>query len=157
MAELAHPGAHRPRYRPGARRAAVASRIPAALATAVAVEIGLRVTTLPRLCAALGVALAAGTRTAEQGDVLLTGRDRAGWRAAQRVVAGWPWARDRQCLRLALVAGRLLRHHRPTLHLGVARVDGAAAAHAWLTAGRTVLDTVDDTHRRYLPLAARSA
>jgi hypothetical protein len=36
-----------------------------------------------------------------------------------------------QCLRRALIAGHLLREHKPSLHIG-ARRDGTLAFHAWL-------------------------
>ena len=115
----------------------------AALAVAVVVEIGLRVTTLPRLAGALGTPLAvtsgglpdtmSGTRPAQ-----LTPHARRQVRATRRVMRHWPFGDT--CLRQALVSGQRLRRLQPTLHVGVAKIDGEIRAHAWLTIGGGVLD-----------------
>lgn len=113
-----------------------------ALGVLVVVEIGLRTTTLPRLARVLGVPLGADTDTAPvespPGRLVLTHRDRVRLRATRRATRRWPFGDT--CLRRALVSGRLLRPRRPTLHLGVALVDGDVAAHAWLVMDGHSLD-----------------
>jgi hypothetical protein len=113
----------------------------AALVVAVAVELGLRTTTLPRLARALGTPLAVDgfDEHAEPADaVLLPGWAVLRMRAAQRVLRHWPFGDT--CLRQALVCGWLVRRLRPALQLGVAKVDGEVRAHAWLVVGGTVVD-----------------
>jgi hypothetical protein len=130
---------------PAVLRRPAARYVAPALCIALLVELGLRVTSLPRLCDLLGVRFAAA------GDVLqgpagsvpprrLEPRDAARLRAARRVVAALPWAKNAPCLRTALVAGRLLRHRAPTLHLGAALVGGQVTAHAWIVVDGVVVD-----------------
>ncbi|HET9254265.1 MAG TPA: lasso peptide biosynthesis B2 protein [Pseudonocardiaceae bacterium] len=119
------------------------------------VEIALRAMPLPRLSRLLGVALRLEPddphdEPAGPGSPAgLDARDAARYLATCRVLRRWPGARTGVCLRLALVAGCLLRHRRPGLHLGVAHVDGHTVAHAWLTIDGIVLDP---TAYRYTPL-----
>lgn len=127
--------------------------LPAALVAAF-VELALRTMTLPRLARMLGVQLQLGPDTGNglprsASARALDVRDAARYRAARRVLGIWPWVGDGVCLRLALVAGCLLRSRRPTLHLGVAHVDGHTVAHAWLTIDGVVLDP---TAQQYTPL-----
>lgn len=44
------------------------------------------------------------------------------------------------CLRRALAAGWVLRHHEPSLQLGVQKAGGQVSAHAWLVADGVNLD-----------------
>lgn len=113
----------------------------AALTVAGIVEIGLRVTTLPRLAQLLGVPLAvSGTKqgAARSGPTVLSPAARRQVRATRRVMRRWPFGDT--CLRQALVSGQRLRRLRPELHIGVARIDGEVRAHAWLTIDGGILD-----------------
>jgi len=94
---------------------------------ALAVEVGLRVWSLPRLCAALRVSLATDTGIAPVEVSEHGGRE---WAAACRAYRRWP-SRD-TCLRRALVTGFMLRSEHPALRLGVASREGTSLAHAWL-------------------------
>ncbi|KQX62901.1 lasso peptide biosynthesis B2 protein [Angustibacter sp. Root456] len=108
---------------------------------AVVVEGGLRVASLPRLARWLGVPLAdddggaAPLRAARLGP-----RAERQWRALQRVSRHWPTSSTGPCLRWALVGGQRLRRLEPRLRLGVAKIDGAVRAHAWLEVGDRCLD-----------------
>lgn len=126
------------------RRPAARYVVPA-LGIAMAVEIGVRAVRLPRLCNLLGVRFAAVGLTSPglarpAPPSRLGPCDAARFRAACRVVGALPWARDAPCLRTALVAGRLLRHRGPALHLGATRVGGQVTAHAWIVVDDLVLD-----------------
>ncbi|GAA0336006.1 hypothetical protein GCM10009529_13200 [Micropruina glycogenica] len=44
------------------------------------------------------------------------------------------------CLRRAVVGGYFLRHHEPLLRIGVTKIDGKVAAHAWVEVGAVGLD-----------------
>lgn len=115
--------------------------VAAGLATAM-VEIGLRVTTLPKLTRLLGVpldpAMTGHDDTMRSSATTLTESDLRRVRSTQRVLRRWPFGDT--CLRQALVSGVLLRHHKPVLHVGVARIDGEIKAHAWLAIGSGILD-----------------
>lgn len=122
-----------------------------ALVVSLAVEVGLRRTPLPVLARRLGVDL-----DQEPDDSLVAWRastvtDQRRLRNARRVLRRGP-AGD-TCLRQALLLGQRLRHHAPRLHVGVARVDGAVKAHAWLSLQGARLDPLRSAHR-YLPLQA---
>jgi hypothetical protein len=111
-----------------------------ALALAIAVEVGLRTTTLARLARALGTPLAVEGFDAYSGTA---GVPLPGWavlrmNAARRVLRHWPFGDT--CLRQALVCGWLVRSLRPALQLGVAKVEGEVRAHAWLIVNGTVVD-----------------
>lgn len=139
-----------------ARSQTVRWLLPAAVVAAV-VELALRTMTLPRLCRLLGVRLELGPGSANGSPHsvpvrALDVRDSARYRAARRVLGIWPWAGHGMCLRLALVAGFLLRHRQPALHLGVTHVDGKTLAHAWLSIDSAVLDP---TAQYYTPLRER--
>jgi hypothetical protein len=125
----------------------------AALAVAVVVEVGLRLTTLPRLARMLGVPLA--TEDPRRADATLTIERPAtpalpGWakrqvRATRLALRHWPFGDT--CLRQALVSGQRLRRLNPTLHVGVAKAGSEVRAHAWVVLGGIVID----------PLRARSS
>lgn len=99
-----------------------------------AVEIGLRSTSLPRLCRLLGVPI--DTRYDGPGADLsrapaLTARERRRLRVLAVVAARWPFGSG-PCLRQSLVAGRILRRHGPRLRLGAAPAEGGVLGHAWV-------------------------
>jgi hypothetical protein len=111
----------------------------AALLVAILVEVGLRAVHLDRLAGWLGVPLAT-TEAAAVDEPLrsLPPWARARVRATRRVMRHWPFGDT--CLRQALVSGGLLRRLRPTLRVGVARIDGEVRAHAWLVIRGAILD-----------------
>lgn len=135
-------------------------RLPAELATfavAIVVEVGLRVTTLPRLAAFLGVPLAidgdpqstAPEPIGDPGPVVLPPEARRRIRATRVVMRHWPLGDT--CLRQALVSGQRIRRLGPRLQVGVAKLGGEVRAHAWLTIGNTVIDPMRAADA-YLPL-----
>lgn len=110
-----------------------------ALLVAILVEVGLRAVQLDRLAGWLGVPLA----TTEAAAVEEPLRSLPPWartrvRATRRALRHWPFGDT--CLRQALVGGTLLRRLRPTLRVGVARIDGEVRAHAWLVIGGAIVD-----------------
>ncbi|WP_158564002.1 lasso peptide biosynthesis B2 protein [Jiangella anatolica] len=112
-----------------------------AVAITVVVELGLRVTTLPRLSAFIGVPLRLDDRPAVLGAPspgLLDVRELRALGISERVVRRWPFGDT--CLRRALVSGHLLRRRKPALRVGVAKVDGRIQAHAWLEIDGVSLD-----------------
>jgi hypothetical protein len=118
------------------------------LALTAVVEVMLRVMPLPRIARMLGVGFDHRATIAE-------GTDRPSlpdWahrrlRVVGRVLRRWPV--DGECLRESLVAGQRLRRLDPVLRIGVAKVDGALTAHAWLEiAGRSL----DPRASTYVPL-----
>lgn len=115
-----------------------------ALVVAAVVEVGLKVTTLPKLAGWLGVPLdtrgpgtaaetMSGPRTAT-----LPARAALQVRATRRVLRHWPFGDT--CLRQALISGQRLRRMHPALHVGVAKIDDEIKAHAWLVIHGVVLD-----------------
>ncbi|NED99597.1 lasso peptide biosynthesis B2 protein [Phytoactinopolyspora halotolerans] len=130
-----------------ARRVPV-REIPAVLAAAgaaVFVEVGLRVTTLPRLARLVGTPLRLDTdaaiaepASATAAGLRLPPAAIRRLRAVRRVMRHWPFGDT--CLRRALVSGQLLRGSHPELRVGVAKIDGKIQAHAWLEIGGTSLD-----------------
>ncbi len=116
----------------------------AALAVAVFVEVGLRVTTLPRLARVLGTPLSVpepgpGASMAEpQEPVALPASAERQVRATRRILRHWPFGDT--CLRQALISGQRMRRLDPTLHVGVAKLDGEVRAHAWLVVRGGVVD-----------------
>jgi Transglutaminase-like superfamily len=124
------------------RRLRTARHLPAALAVAVAVEIGIRLLGLPSLARLAAVELhTTGTaRPPRVPSSRLGPDDGARYRAAWWVLRWWPFGRSGQCLRMALTAGRLLRHRGPRLCLGVTRGDSGVGAHAWLMIDDMVFD-----------------
>lgn len=123
-----------------------------AAGTAVAIELGLRTLTLPRLSRLAGASLRTGgptqTMASERIGIqtgALTVSERRRLRAARRVTRHWPFGDT--CLRQALVSGAMIRRRHPDLVVGVAKLDGEIRAHAWLEFDGRVLD----------PLAAAAA
>lgn len=115
-----------------------------AAGVALVVEVGLRTTSLPRLARLLGTPLAVGTDAAgpeamtAPAAVRLEPWARRRVRATRRVLRRWPLGDT--CLRQALVSGQRLRRLGPSLHVGVAKIDGEIRAHAWLVIRGGVLD-----------------
>lgn len=126
------------------RRAVRAARFGAAAAAAfyrlLLVERALHRTTLPEVCASLGIRLDldSGAMTSTGAPVLP--RSMAiPLRACLAVVARWP-AGD-TCLRRCLLLGHRLRPLRPVLRIGVRRdLSGRFRAHSWLELDGCTLD-----------------
>lgn len=95
------------------------------------VEVGLRVARLPRLAAALGVALAADEAPPAPGRITLHPNEARQLKALAIVAPHWPFGSG-ACLRQSLVAGRVLRAYAPRLRLGVGPEAPELLAHAWL-------------------------
>jgi Transglutaminase-like superfamily len=118
----------------------------AALGVAIVVEIGLRVTTLPRLARALGAPLdtedperdTAPLITGQPSTLPLPAEAKRQVRATRLALRHWPFGDT--CLRRALVSGQRLRRFNPTLHVGVAKVGSEVRAHAWIALGGVVID-----------------
>lgn len=127
--------------------------LPAAVLVAAAVEVGLRVTTLPRLSRVLGVRLQLAPDAQSRKPSASAWHRDPRYRAATLVLHYWPWSRARKCLRHALVTGCLLRRRHPWLHLGVAHTNKTTVAHAWLTIDGVVVQ--DPTVGEYTPLRGR--
>lgn len=105
------------------------------LAWMAVAEVLVRLLPLPAAARWMGVPL--GTGDATSGDVpgpRLRGRDRRRLRLLEVVGPHWRLCGG-PCLRQALVAGHILRHHAPVLRIGAA-IDGSAlVAHAWVEVG----------------------
>lgn len=131
-----HPSlARRVRYRADS----LVPQLPVAFLVAVAVEVGLRVMTLPRLASRLGIQVADSGQAPGAGVVVLPRWTRRRVRAAERVLARWPFGNT--CLRQCLVTGQRLRRLDPVLRIGV-RVenDGSLLAHSWLEVDGVSID-----------------
>ena len=124
-----------------------------ALLAAVVTEIGLRVTTLPRLAHAVGSPLDTGPPTPPLPGSRLRDRDRRRLAAARRVSRHWPFGDS--CLRVSLVSGFMVRDLHPVLRVGVAKLDGEVKAHAWLEIDGRSLDVASAS--QYLTLRAAEA
>lgn len=111
---------------------------------ALAVEVGLRFSTLPRLTRLLGVRLAQDCEFGPRQDSAFPPELPISWlrrRAlvVNRVFRYWPF--DSTCLRRALVLGQRIRRLDPALVIGVRHDDsGALTAHAWLVVAGVALD-----------------
>ncbi len=104
-----------------------------AIPIALAVEIGLRVLSLPALARLLGVRL--GMRRADQagerrGSAEMDEAESQSARAVEMVFRNWP--RGGSCLRKSLVLARVLRKRNPVIRIGVARIEEGLTAHAWV-------------------------
>jgi hypothetical protein len=119
------------------------------MCVAATVELGLRLTRLPRLCRVLGVHLELGAppaSTAGLRELALSERER------ERLDVGWRVLRRRPfngtCLRRAMLAGFILRRRDHAVRIGVRKADGVVAAHAWLELDGISLDpdSVEDFH-----------
>ena len=110
-------------------------------------EIGLRVTRLPRLARALGVRTepfgpaATDARQDTHPDAMVprfTRSERDRIDTVRRVLSHRPF--NGTCLRQALLVGNALRARQPLLRVGVTKRDGAVVAHAWLELDGGVID-----------------
>lgn len=125
-----------------------------ALVAVVVTEVGLRVTTLPRLARAVGSPLDTGPQSAPPpGRGSLRDRDRRRLAAARRVSRHWPFGDS--CLRVSLVSGYMVRDLHPVLRVGVTKLDGGVKAHAWLEIGGRSLDVAGAA--QYLTLTTADA
>jgi hypothetical protein len=117
--------------------------------SAFLVEAGLRLRPLDELLEALGIGIADGQPA--QGDQAPSPSISAqvGWafHATDRVLAVLPG--QARCLRRALIAGHLLREHKPSLRIGSLKRDGRLTFHAWLELdGRVAADPEAPSFRR---------
>lgn len=104
-----------------------------ALPIAVAVEIGLRVLSLPALARLLGVRL--GTRRPDQisevrANAEMDEAENQSARAVELIFRNWPLGGS--CLRKSLVLARVLRKRNRLIRIGVARANEGFTAHAWV-------------------------
>ncbi len=124
----------------------------AAACIALAVEIGLRVSTVPRLAEVLGIRLGVYSQL-DPPRTAAASRLPVAWMAprsvaVRRLFTRWPFGDT--CLRRALVLGQRLRRLDPVLVIGVRHDDGGRlAAHAWLVVDGVALDPLA---AQYLPL-----
>lgn len=113
----------------------------AAAVVALVVEIGLSISTVPRVARLLGIRLARDD-DAEPVEVpadIPTVWIRRRYVEVNRVLRRWPFGNT--CLRRALVLGQRIRRLDPVLVIGVRHgEDGQLAAHAWLVVGDIALD-----------------
>jgi hypothetical protein len=126
----------------------------ATVAVAVA-EVGLAVTSLPRLARLMRVPLAGDRHVAiAEADnfgslaTLSPGEQRAHW-AIDWVLARWLF--DGTCLRRSLAFGWFIRRRRPILRLGMID-DGGTVAHAWVEAEGRIFDATAVTASFVLPV-----
>ncbi len=122
-----------------------------AACVALVVEIGLTISTVPRLAGLLGIRLASDEQSKAMESV--SGPPPTVWiqrrvAAVQRVLRRWPFGDT--CLRRALVLGHRVRRLDPVLVIGVRHDDnGQFAAHAWLTVDGVAWDPLAS---QYSPL-----
>jgi hypothetical protein len=124
----------------------------AALAVAFIVEVGLWISTLPRLTKLLGIRFAADSddrdQPTEQVPDVAPEWFRRRSAAVHRVLRHWPFGDT--CLRRALILGQRIRQLDPMLVIGIRHDEhGKLAAHAWLTVGGVALDALAE---HYAPL-----
>lgn len=105
-----------------------------AVTAALVAEIGLRLLPLATTARLMGVPLDLGRGDPEPGPPTHPDASVAMAAAATSwVLRRWPPGDT--CLRRALVAGHLLRHHRARLRLGAACAGEGLAGHAWIELG----------------------
>lgn len=122
----------------------------AAAVVALVVEIGLSISTVPRVVRLLGIRLAQdhdGVPVGAPADLPAVWIRRR-YVEVNRVFRRWPFGNT--CLRRALVLGHRIRRLDPVLVIGVRHgEDGQLAAHAWLVVGDIALDPLASN---YAPL-----
>jgi hypothetical protein len=121
-----------------------------ALAVAFAVEVGLAISTLPRLTKLFGIRLAEDSGDEPTGRATDVAPEwfRRRSAAVRSVFRHWPFGDT--CLRRSLVLGQRIRRLGPVLVIGVRHDEhGKLTAHAWLTVGGVALDTLAE---QYAPL-----
>ena len=109
---------------------------------ALAVEIGLRLLSLPALARLLGVRL--GTRRTDQasevrGSAEMDEAESQSARAVELIFRNWPLGGS--CLRKSLVLARVLRKRNPLIRIGVARGEEGLTAHAWVEVEGASIDS----------------
>lgn len=112
----------------------------------------LAVRTIPFRFIARAIGLRPGERPTQTLDTVDAAHAaRIGW-AVNAAARRLPWTTT--CLMQAIAAAILMRARGlpATLHLGVARADGIATAHAWLQCGELVLTGADE-HQQFTELA----
>lgn len=125
-----------------------------AVLDALIVEVGLMISTVPRLVRLLDIRLDHDGRAEERpqsapDDVSARWISRR-FGAVDRVFRRWPFGDT--CLRRALVLGHRLRRLDPVLVIGVRHDEaGRLTAHAWIVAAGVPLDPQSD---QYTPLRA---
>ncbi|MGH3870094.1 MAG: lasso peptide biosynthesis B2 protein [Pseudonocardiaceae bacterium] len=126
----------------------------AALAVACVVEVGLSISTLPRLTKLFGIRLVGDSDdgpTVRATDITPEWFQRRS-AAVHRVLRHWPFGDT--CLRRSLILGQRIRRLDPVLVIGVRHDEhGKLAAHAWLTVDGVALDTQAG---QYAPLRGRN-
>lgn len=125
----------------------------ATVLTASAVEIGLRVATLPTVARLAGAPLDLRSHVSAPGDIHLPIGSLARARTAHAVMRRWPFGDT--CLRTALVTGHRVRLLQPRLGIGVRRVGSRVEAHAWLVIGGSAFDPQADSFLPMQPMARR--
>lgn len=100
------------------------------LCAAFAVEVGLRLLSLPNLACRIGVQLESGVDASPQAPRGLLRSEARLLRVAELVFRDWPFGGP--CLRRSLVCGFFLRSRQPVLKIGVTRNGGSMTAHAWI-------------------------
>jgi len=119
------------------------------LALLVAVEIGLRLLPLPRLCRILAVQLDLESGSPASGLWHVPQVYAPQVRSALRATRWWPFGDT--CLRQCLLLARALRSLHPVIRIGVRRAEsGAFSAHSWLEVDGASLDP---TSARFATLA----
>jgi Transglutaminase-like superfamily len=105
----------------------------------VVIEGGLRLVRLPHLARGVGVPLSLTGRGGDaEGQLRLSRPEIDRLDLARRLIRRWPT--EATCLRRSLLAGHVLRRRHPILRIGVAKVNGRVAAHAWLEIEGVCLD-----------------
>lgn len=135
----ARPGARAARGASAARRAVSRGLLAADAASVLwwlsVVEIGVRLAPLPLLSRWMGAPLATSDpRPAGAGHPGVDRREAGKLRVLEVMASRWPFC-DGPCLRQALVAGHILRRHRPALRIGATLAGTGVVGHAWLEVG----------------------
>jgi len=109
-----------------------------------AVEVAVRVLPLPRLASLIGSPLGIADPPRElAAPPELRGSERRRLLLLDALGRRWPFGSG-PCLRQALVAGRILRRHRPVLRIGAALSHSDVVGHAWLEVGALELGHSED-------------
>jgi len=110
-----------------------------AAVVALVVEIGLSISTVPRVTRLLGIRNVGDLEVMSAGAAVDVDWIRRRSTQVHRVFRRWPFGNT--CLRRALVLGQRIRRLDPLLVIGVRHDEaGRLLAHAWLVVGGTALD-----------------
>jgi hypothetical protein len=124
----------RVRFSRALRRTRAVPAIISVLCWLAVVEVGVRVLPLSRLGNLIGVPVSTAEdppSSTVSPKVQLRPAELRRLRTLAKIAPHWPFC-DGPCLRESLVAGRVLRHRKPRLRLGVAASHDEFMAHAWL-------------------------